>query len=93
MGYQFKHCPFVDDRLRQILRNEVMNVHQFIIPITTIILPNALVQGIQIMNPNFGHITILVSYQLASKSLVTSFVPNQTTVLPTFTYPMWYNVH
>jgi len=92
MGHQFKHCPFVDDRLIQLLKNEVMNVHQLIIPITTIISPNALMQRIQIMNPSFGHETILVSYQLASKSLVTPFVPSRTNVLPTFTYPMWYNV-
>jgi hypothetical protein len=33
--HQFNHCAFVNDRLRQLLKNEMMNVHQPIIPTIT----------------------------------------------------------
>jgi hypothetical protein len=31
----FKRCPFVDDKLKQLLNEEVMNVHQHVLPTTT----------------------------------------------------------
>jgi hypothetical protein len=62
MGHQFNYYPFVDDRLRQSLREEVMNVHQLIILIATTILPNVLIRGIQAMNISFNHIVIPISY-------------------------------
>jgi hypothetical protein len=40
VGHQFKHYPFVDDRLKQLLKDGVMNVHQHVIPTTTTVLPN-----------------------------------------------------
>ncbi len=46
LGQLFNCCPFVDDRLRQLFREEVMNVHQPILPTTTIIIPNVYVLGI-----------------------------------------------
>jgi hypothetical protein len=58
----FNHYPFVDDSLRQLLREEVMNVHQHVLPTTTIILSNVFVLRAQTMNLNIGHTTILVNY-------------------------------
>jgi hypothetical protein len=36
----FNHCPFVNNILRQLLKDEVMNVHQHVIPTITTVLPN-----------------------------------------------------
>jgi hypothetical protein len=58
----FNRFPFVDDRLRQLLKEEVMNIHQFVPPTTTIAVPNVFVLGIQAMNPNIGHTIILINY-------------------------------
>jgi hypothetical protein len=63
VGQKFNCCPFVDDNLRQVLKEEVMNVHQPIIPTLIIILPNVYVLGIQHMNPTIGHTPIFVNYQ------------------------------
>jgi hypothetical protein len=35
MGHLFNWCPFVDDGLKQLLREEVMNTHQPILQTTT----------------------------------------------------------
>jgi hypothetical protein len=61
MGHMFNYCPFVDDRLRQLLREEVMNTHQPILP-ATIIVPNVSILGTQAMNLSIGHMTIFVDY-------------------------------
>jgi hypothetical protein len=58
----FNRFPFVDDRLRQLLKEEVMNIHQFVLPTTTIAVPNVFVLGTQAMNPNIGHTIILINY-------------------------------
>ncbi len=58
MGHMFNCRPFVDDRLRQLLREEVMNTHQPILPSTTIIIPNVFVLRIQTMNLHIGHMII-----------------------------------
>jgi hypothetical protein len=62
MGHRFSYCPFVDDRLRQLLREEVMNVHQLVILIIITILPNVLIPRIQAMNISISHIVIPISY-------------------------------
>ncbi len=62
MGHMFNHCPFVDDRLRQLLKAEVMNTHQPIMPTIIITIPNVYVLGIQAMNPSIAHTIILVNY-------------------------------
>jgi len=69
-----------------------MSFHQLVLPTTTIVLPNVLVQQIQVMNSSFGHMAIFVNYQPTKQPPITPFVPNKTNVVPTFTYPMWYNV-
>jgi hypothetical protein len=48
MGHLFNCCPFVDDRLRQLFREEMMNTHQHVLPTTTIVVPNVFVLGIQV---------------------------------------------
>jgi len=63
MGHLFNRCPFIDDRLRQLLKEEVMNTHQFVFPTITITIPNVFVLGSQAMNLNIGHMVILVNYQ------------------------------
>jgi hypothetical protein len=62
MGHMFSYCPFVDDRLMQLLREEVMNIHQFVLPTNTIAVLNAFILGIEAMNLSIGHTTILVNY-------------------------------
>jgi hypothetical protein len=42
----FSHCPFVDDRLKQLLREEMMNVHQLVLPNLTTIIFNVFILGI-----------------------------------------------
>jgi hypothetical protein len=62
VGHLFNHCPFVDDRLKQLLREEVMIVHQHFLPTTTIVVPNVFVLRTQAMNFSIGHTFILVNY-------------------------------
>jgi len=58
----FNCCPFVDDILRQLLKEEVMNVHQHVFPTITTKIPNEFVLGNQAMNLNTCHTTVLVNY-------------------------------
>jgi hypothetical protein len=62
MGHMFNCCPFVDDRLRQLLWEEVMNIHQFILPTTTIVVPNVSILRTQAMNPSVGHTIVVIKY-------------------------------
>jgi hypothetical protein len=59
----FKHCPFVDDKLKQLLNEEVMNVHQHVLPTTTTKIPNTSVLGTQAMNLSIGHMIVPINYQ------------------------------
>ncbi len=43
------------------------------------------------MNLNIGHTVILVNYQTTWAQLVTPIILGKTSMLPTSTYPMWYN--
>jgi hypothetical protein len=52
VGHMFNHCPFVDDRLKQLLKEEVMNVHQHVLPTIITVVPNVFVLGAQAMNPS-----------------------------------------
>jgi len=63
MGHLFNYCPFIDDRLRQLPKEEVMNVHQPVLPTTTIIVPNVSILKTQAMNPSIIHTTIFINYQ------------------------------
>jgi hypothetical protein len=92
VGRLFNRCPFVDDRLRQLLREEMMNIHQHVLPTTTITIPNVYVLRTQTTNLNIGHTTILVNYQTTWSKLVTPIALGKTNMLPISTYPMWYNV-
>jgi hypothetical protein len=93
VGHLFSCCPFVDDdRLRQLLREEVMNTHQHVLPTTTIAISNVFVLGIQAMNLGTGHTAILVNYQTTWSQPITPIIQSKTNILPTSTYPMWYNV-
>ncbi len=58
----FSRCPFVDDKLRQLLRVEVMNVHQPILPTIIIVIPNMFILGTQAMNLNIVHIMVPINY-------------------------------
>jgi len=40
-----------------------MNVHQPILPTTTIVVPNVSILATQTMNPNITHTIVLVNYQ------------------------------
>jgi len=62
-GHMFSCCPFVDDKLRQLLKVEVMNVHdQPILPTIIIAIPNVFILGTQAMNPSIVHIMVLINY-------------------------------
>jgi hypothetical protein len=87
----FNYCPFVDDRLRQLLREDVMNVHQPVLSTITTRIPNVCTLGNQAMNPNIGHTTIPVNYQTTWSQLVTPIITGKTNVLPISTQLMWYN--
>jgi hypothetical protein len=59
---------------------------------TTPLVPNVFILKIQAMNPNIYHTTTHVNYQTTWSQLVTLITPSKTSMLPTSTYPMWYNV-
>jgi hypothetical protein len=61
MGHMFNCCPFVDDRLRQLFKEEVINVHQPVPSTTTIVIPNVFVLGIQAMNLNIVHTIVPIN--------------------------------
>jgi hypothetical protein len=86
----FNCCPFIEDSLRQLFREEVMNIHQPILPTTTIAIPNVFVLGTQAMNPSIGHIVVFVNYQTTWSQPITPIIPGKTSMY-TSTYPMWYN--
>jgi hypothetical protein len=44
------------------------------------------------MNPSIGHMVVHVNYQTTWSQPVTPIVPYKTGMLPTSTYPMWYDV-
>ncbi len=58
----FSRCPFVDDKLRQLLKVEAMNVHQPILPTIIIVIPNMFILGTQAMNLNIVHIMVPINY-------------------------------
>jgi hypothetical protein len=62
MGHLFNYCPFVDDRLRQLLKEEVMNVHQPILPTIIIVVPDVYVLKTQAMNPSIVHTIVPINY-------------------------------
>jgi hypothetical protein len=92
MGHLFNYYSFIDDRLRWLLREEVMNVHQHVLSTTTIVMLNVSILRTQAMNPSIVHTTILVNYQTTWSQPITPIVLSKTNMLPTSTYPMWYNV-
>jgi len=61
-GHIFSCCPFVDDKLRQLLRVEAMNVHQPILPTIIIAIPNVFILGTQAMNLSIVHIRVPINY-------------------------------
>jgi hypothetical protein len=69
-----------------------MNIHQHVLPTTIITVPNVFVLRTQAMNHSIGHTTIHVSYKTTLPQLVTSIVLGETSMLPTSTYLMRYNV-
>jgi hypothetical protein len=69
-----------------------MNVHQLVLPTTTIVLPNVYVLRTQAMNFSIGHTIILVNYPTTWSQPITLIVSNKTNMLPISTYLMWYNV-
>jgi len=92
MGHLFNGSPFVNDRLKQLFKEEVMNTHQPILPTTTIAVSNVSILGTQAMNPSIGRMVVLVNYKTTWSQLATLIVPGNTSMLPTSTYQMWYNV-
>jgi hypothetical protein len=89
VGHEFKHYPFFNDKLKQLLKDEVMNIYHPISPSATIRLFNAPIQGTQmVMHPSLGNMVVLINYQLTWQPLVTPFVPSQNNVFATSTYPM-----
>jgi hypothetical protein len=63
---------FFNDKLKQLLNDEVMNIHHPISPSATIRLFNAPIQGTQaIMHPSLGNMVVLIKYQLVWQPLVT----------------------
>ncbi len=63
MGHVFNHCPFVEDRLKQLFKEKVINIHQLVFPTTTIVVPNVSALGTQAMNL-IAHATIYINYYI-----------------------------
>ncbi len=62
MGYLFNYYLFVDDRLKQLFREEVMNAYKLVLPATIITVPNVSILGTQAMNPSIAHTIVLINY-------------------------------
>ncbi len=71
------HCPLVDDGLKQLLWEEMMNVHQLVFPTTTTATHNVFILGTQTMNPNIGHTIIHVNYQTTWSQTITPIVSSK----------------
>jgi hypothetical protein len=69
-----------------------MNVHQLVLPTTTIAVPNMFISRTQAMNPSIGHMVIHVNYQTTQSQPITLIVLSKTNMLLISTYLMWYNV-
>jgi hypothetical protein len=69
-----------------------MNVHQPILPTTTIVVPNVSILITQAMNPSTSHTIVPINYHTTWSQPITSIVLGKTNMLPISTYPMWYNV-
>ncbi len=69
-----------------------MNVHQPVLINTITSIPNVFVLGTQAMNPNINYTVVPLNYQTTWSQLVTPIVRSKNNMLPTSTYPMWYNV-
>ncbi len=68
-----------------------MNIHEPVLPTTTIAIPNVFGLGTQAMSPSRAHTIVLVNFQTTRSQLVSPIVPGKTNKLPISTYPMWYN--
>jgi hypothetical protein len=62
MGHLFNYYLFVDDRLKQLLREEVMNAYQLVLLATIITVPNVSILGTQAMNPSIAHTIVPINY-------------------------------
>jgi len=62
MGYLFNYYLFVDDRLKQLFREEVMNAYKLVLLATIITVPNVSILGTQAMNPSIAHTIVLINY-------------------------------
>jgi len=69
-----------------------MNVCQliFLATITTIL--NVYVSRTQAMNLSIGHMVVPINYQITWSQSITIIILGKTSMLPTSTYPMWYDV-
>jgi hypothetical protein len=70
MGHMFNCYSFIDDRLMQLLMEEVMNVHQHVLPTIITTIPNVSILGTQAMNPSIGHTIVLVTIKQPSHNLL-----------------------
>jgi len=62
LAHLFNRYPFVDDRLMQLFKEEVMSIHQPVFSNTIIVIPNVSVLGTQAMNLSIGHMVIPINY-------------------------------
>jgi hypothetical protein len=65
-----------------------MNVHQLVLPTTTIAVPNVFILRTQAMNLNIGHTIVPINYQTTWSQLVTLIILGKTSTLLTSTYLM-----
>jgi hypothetical protein len=84
------HCPFVDNKLKQLLKEELITSLQHVIPSTLVTHVGVHVQQIQpqsnlVINPT------LVNQHLSWQQLVTPLIVRQPRAIPHPPYPMWYN--
>jgi hypothetical protein len=69
-----------------------MNTHQHVFRTITMTSSNVFVLGIQAMNPIIVHTTIPINYHTTWSQPVMPIILSKTSMLPTSTCPMWYNV-
>jgi hypothetical protein len=62
-----------------------MNIHQLVLPTTTIAIPNVSILGTQAMYPNTVHTTIHVNYQITWSQPIIPIILGKISMLPTST--------
>jgi len=87
VGHEFKNCPFVDDKLKRLMKEEFKTSLQIVVPSTLATHVGVPIEQNQIQPGLVTNLT-LVNQHLGWPQLVTPWIAWQPINVP---YLMWYN--